>query len=73
MVEVAEDNIEVDSFTFEDMSPLGLGERLRSSRCSSNLSLGVCEIFLEGCEGLSRSLAILVKLGLRFHLWSVPG
>jgi hypothetical protein len=73
VVEVAEDDIKTDCFTFEDVFPLGFGEPLRGCGCSSDLSLGKVEVFLEYGEGLSRPSPVLVNLsGLCCNLGGVP-
>lgn len=73
VVQVAEDDIEVDRFSLEDMFPLGVGKSLWCSRCSSDFSFGKVEVLLEYGESLPRLPSILINFsGFCGDLCSVP-
>ena len=73
MVEVAEDNVKVDSFSFENVLPFGLRECLGCRGCSPNLTLSEREVLLNSGEDVPGVFSIPVDLlGLCLNFGSVP-
>ena len=73
MVEVAEEDVEIDCFFFEDMFPFRVWDSLRSRGHSPNLVFGKSKVFLDSCEcSPSESSALIQFSGLSFDLSGIP-
>ena len=74
MVEVAEEDVEIDRFSFEDMFPFRVWDSLGSRGHSSNLAFGKSKVFLDGCKcSPSESSALIQFSGLSFDLGGNKG